>query len=149
MAGEVWVWLPRLKNVEREYNSMRIAAGHLLRSIDQKTVELDPELSRANVKEAAEKLEMTYIMRLFSQFERTLKRFLKAKKRKVPRYAETLLNRVAARVGFAGDILTNAHKVRDYRNDLAHDLQRGNPPLTIREATNHLTTYLYRLQQDW
>lgn len=45
MAGEVWVWLPRLKNVEREYNSMRIAAGHLLRSIDQKTIELDPELT--------------------------------------------------------------------------------------------------------
>lgn len=101
------------------------------------------------MKEAAEKLEMTYVLRLFSQFERTLKRFLKDKKRKVPRHAETLLNRVAARVGFAGDILLNTHKVRDYRNDLAHDLQRDTPPLTIREATNHLTTYLYRLQQDW
>ena len=149
MAGKIWDWLPRLKDVEREHNSMRIAAGHLLWSLDQKAVALDPELRRADVKTASEKLEMTYVMRLFSQFERTLKRFLKDKNRKVPRHAEALINRVAARIGFAGDILVNAHKVRDFRNDLAHDLQRGNDPLTIREATSYLTTYLYRLQQDW
>ena len=47
----------RLKAVEREYSSMRIAAEYLLRSIDQKAVGLDdlgPELKRVNIKEAAE-----------------------------------------------------------------------------------------------
>src|SRR3954452_22294946 len=117
MAGETWTWLMRLKAVEREHNAMRLGADPLLVGLQEGTLALGKELRRADINSASDGLEGTYLIRLFSQFERALKRFLRDKKINIPRHAERLINRVAALIGIAGDILANTHKVREYRND--------------------------------
>ena len=71
------------------------------------------------------------------------------KLKKIPRYAEQLINRVAARVGIAGDLLQNAHKVRRYRNKLVHHLTEETASFTVRQATSHLCIFFDRLRTAW
>ncbi len=149
MSARTFAWLSRIREVEREHTAMRLAADHLLRSIHEGTKTLEANLKRLDIQRASERLQGTYIIRVFAEFEAGLKRFLKAKKIKVPRIAKPLIDRVAARAGIAGDPLTNAHAVRRYRNKLVHSLEDEVHPLTMREVTRHLCTFFARLQPTW
>ena len=138
----------RLKAVEREHTALRFTTDHVLRSLGEGGVELDDNLKRLDVTRASEHLEGTYIIRLFSEFEVVLKTFLHERKtKKIPRDAKPLINRVASHLKFSGQILDNAHAVREYRNKLVHTLVYGIPDeqrMTIRMATSHLCTFLSR-----
>ena len=155
MANETFAWLIRFKEIEREYRATRLATDHLLESLHTGAVKLEGDLkilaiNRADINRASERLEGTYIASLFSEFERGLKRFLRAQKvTKIPRYAERLVNRVAARVGIAGDPLQNVHKVRRYRNKLVHHLTEETEAFTVRQATSHLCIFFDRLRAAW
>jgi hypothetical protein len=137
--------------VEREHTVIRIATDHLLRSIQEGTLGLEENLKRLDIYRASNMLESTYIIRLFTEFETGLKRFLKAKRLKIPRNAKPLINRVAARIGIAGDALTNTHKVREYRNKIVHSLEKEDDEalLTIRRVTSFLCTFFDRLRVAW
>jgi hypothetical protein len=113
---------------------MRLAADHLLSGLEDGTVPLSWALQRADLHEASDDLEGTYLIFLFAQFERALRRFLRDKNIKIPRHAKQVINRVATRIQIAGDILTNTHKVRDHRNRLVHHLEGEVELLTIRDA---------------
>ncbi len=149
MPGETFAWLVRLKEVEREHTSTRWATDHLLRSIQEGAVRLEQNLKRGDITRASNRLEATYVIRLFSEFELGLKRFLKAKGKKPPKNASQLIDRVASLVGFAGTFLTNAHKVRRYRNKLVHNLDEEVESLALRKATSIICTYMDRLQPHW
>lgn len=132
---------------------MRFTADRILRALGEGTIGLEEDLKRLDITRALERLEGTYTIRLFSEFEVSLKTFLKAQKvKKIPESASGLINRVASYVKFSGPILDNAHKVRQYRNKLVHNLVHGIPEeekMTIRVATSHLCTFLSRLYTDW
>jgi hypothetical protein len=150
MANETFAWLIRFKEIAREYRVTRLATDHLLRSLQTGALNLEGDLKILDINRASERLEGTYIASLFSEFERGLKRFLRAQKLiRIPRYAEPLINRVAARVGIAGDILQNVHKVRRYRNKLVHHLTEEIQSLTVRQATRHLCSFFDRLRTAW
>jgi len=150
MANETFAWLIRFKEIEREYRATRLATDHLLQSLQTGALDLEGDLKILDINRASERLEGTYIASLFSEFERGLKRFLRAQNlRKIPRYAEHLINRVAARVGIAGDPLQNAHKVRRYRNKLVHHLTEETESFTVRKATSHLCIFFDRLRTAW
>lgn len=149
MRDRTFHWLARIRDVEREHTAIRFAIEHLLQSVQGGATALKENLKRLDLNRASTNLEFTYTIRLFAEFEAGLKRFLKSKKLKVPRNARRLIDRVAARIGIAGDLLLNVHKVRDCRNRFAHDLEQEVEPLTIRKATSFLCTFFDRLQTAW
>jgi len=78
MSNERSDWLSRVKAVEREHTAMRFTADHVLRSLGEGAVELEEDLKRLDVTRASDRLEGTYAIRLFSEFEVGLKDFLMA-----------------------------------------------------------------------
>ena len=149
MAGEKYEWLDRVKEVEREHTAVRFAADYLLLAVQEGQVELEHNLKQRNIIQSSERLQGTYIIRLFSEFELALELFLRSKEIKIPHTAKPLINRVAARIGFSGDILTNAHRVRMYRNQLVHNRDEAEQQMTIRQATSYLCTFLGRSSENW
>ena len=138
----------RVKDVEREHTALRFTTDHALRSLGEGAVDLEEGLRRSDVNRASERLEGTYIIRLFSEFEVALKTILRERKiKRIPSNAKPLIDRVASCVKFSGPILDNAHLVREYRNKLVHHLVYGIPEdqrMTIRTATSCLCTFLSR-----
>src|SRR6266566_5303892 len=129
MPNEKFEWLRRVKAVEREYTAMRFMTDSMLKSLEEQTLELEEGLKRLDITRSSERLEGTYTIRLFSEFEVSLKAFLRAQRlRRVPRDAKPLIDRVATHVRFSGPILNNVHEVRLYRNRLVHELVHGIPP---------------------
>ena len=138
-----------VKDVEREHTALRFTTEHALRSLGEGGVDLEPGLKLADVNRASDRLEGTFIIRLFSEFEVALKTILRERKvRKIPKDAKPLINRVATYFKFSGMILDNVHAVREYRNKLVHNLVSGiadEERMTIRTATSRLCTFLSRL----
>ena len=153
MPSDKYDLIGRLKAVEREHTALRFTTDHALRSLDEGGVELEEGLKRLDVNRASERLEGTYIIRLFSEFEVALKTILRQRKiKKIPRDAKPLINRVTSHVKFSGPILDNVHLVREYRNKLVHSLIYGIPDeqrMTIREVTSRLCTFLSRSLARW
>jgi hypothetical protein len=94
-------------------------------------------------------LEGTYVVRLFAEFETALKHFLRAKRLRVPTKAESLVNKVRDRVGISDNDTDNVHIVRDYRNSLVHDRLQPAGPISARDSTRSLSTFLSWLQRTW
>lgn len=153
MANELYVWLDRVKAVEREHTATRFTVDHVLRTLGEGAVDLNADLKRLDLTTAADRLEGTYVIRLFSEFEVALKVFLTSQKlKKIPRDAKPLINRTASHVKFSGSILDNTHEARLYRNELVHRLVHAVPEdrkKTIRTITSYLTTFLGRLPPNW
>lgn len=153
MPSDKYDLIGRVKAVEREHTALRFTTDHVLRSLGEGGIDLEEGLKRLDVNRALERLEGTYIIRLFCEFEVALKTFLRERKvKKIPRAAKPLIDRVASYVRFSGLILDNAHVVREYRNKLVHSLVHGIPDdqrLTIRTATSHLCTFLSRSVARW
>jgi hypothetical protein len=60
-----------------------------------------------------------------------------------------LLDSVASRLHIPHEQLQNAHKVRDYRNNLVHELFEESEPMTIAEARGHLCRFFGFLPRNW
>ena len=140
--------LRRVKNVQREYSALRFTTDYALRSLSTGNVNLDNDLKRADVNRASERLEGTYIIRLFSEFEVALKTILLDQMlKRIPAAAKPLINRVATHFRFSGQILDDVHAVREYRNRLVHHLVHDiadSQRMTIPTASKHLCTFLSR-----
>jgi hypothetical protein len=98
---------------------------------------------------APDRLAETYVVRLFSEFESALKSFLRAQKIRIPAKAELLVNKVRDRTRIPVADAQNVHNVRDYRNSLVHDRQQPAAPVSVRDTTRYLTTFLSWLQRTW
>ena len=122
---------------------------HFLHSLHDGRVHLEPHLKRLHIGQLAARLESTYIIRMFSEFELSLKLFLKEKHEAVPPNIKPRINRVAKLVGFKGAPLDNAHKARRYRNKVVHFLDEDIGALSLRKVTSFLCTYLDQLKKDW
>jgi len=148
MAGNVFGWLTRIKDIEREYTAMRAAIDRFLRDLADGARPSPPGIRRGDASRASLRLEGTYVVRLFSEFEQALKDYLEQCKIDVPYLAKNLIDRVASRVKCMSAILDNVHLVRDTRNQLVHHGEDAGNAMTIRIATSHLCTFLSRIP-DW
>ena len=149
MPNETIQWLGKIKFVEKEYNALRFAADRLLAQARGDASILKTAVEMGHIANASERLEGTYIIRLFAEFETGLKAFLRSTKTKIPGKAEKLLDRVASKVRMLDELLGNAHAVREYRNHLVHDREETITPIAIRKATSHLCTFFGRLPATW
>jgi predicted RNA methylase len=149
MPHEAFAWLTRIKAVEREYSAVRLAMDRLERHARDNPHVLTGDLRFRDLDAASRQLDGTYLVRLFAEFETALRRFLKAERLRVPTKAEALVNRVRDKVRISDDDANKVHRVRDYRNTLVHDRLEPVTPVSLREATKALSTFLSWLQRTW
>ncbi len=149
MPNEAFAWGTRIRAVEREYATARLAVERL----DQHTRD-DPTVLRGDIRfrdigTVAAHLEGTYLLRLFAEFETALRHYLRRFRIRLPRNAIDLINKVRDRAHIPNDTALKVHAVRDYRNTLIHDDQQPAIPVPIRDATRDLGAFLGWLQRDW
>ncbi len=149
MPDEAFRWMGRIKAVEREYGAIRFATDRLLVAVNDDPSILTEEVKRPDIGTASLHLEGTYIVRLFSEFETALQHFVRAFRIRRPRGTEALVNRVRDRGRIPQPDTDAVHRVREHRNVLVHERSQPVTPVTIREATRFLCTFLSRVQRIW
>jgi hypothetical protein len=134
--------------IEGEWQATRTAFEFLERSWPRIGDVVGAETTRfADVRRAAQNLEKTYLIRLFSEFEGILHYFLTATvpRLRIPRTAEALINRVALRQRVPDPIWDAVHRVREYRNDVLHPATPRRPSIEFEQALAALNRFLARL----
>ena len=145
-------WLGRIKGIEREQTAIRLATDRLLAMVegDPTAIPADSALRIRDLRNASERLEGTYIIRLFAEFETGLRLFWPtARATQPPSRTRDLLDGIAAMRRIPNDQLLHAHTVRDYRNSLVHEREETPAPLSIAEARGHLCRFFAFLPPNW
>lgn len=151
MPSSKFEWLDRLKAVEREHAAIRFAIDYLLIAVGQDPTALDRNLRVRDVHESAQRLEGTYTIRLFAEFESGLRTFWVASRgQHPPSRAKDLLDGVASKRKIPHDRSHNAHLVREYRNSLVHEREDDvSSPVSIAQSRSHLCHFLNFLPIEW
>ena len=149
MPDEAFHWMGRIKAVEREHRAIRFGTDRLLTAVHDDPSVLNNEVGRRDIRTASEHLEGTYLVRVFSEFETALLHFCRAFIIRRPNGARALINRVRVRGRIPNDDTDAVHRVREYRNVLVHERSAPAAPVTLREATSFLCTFLSRIQRIW
>src|SRR5688572_17608537 len=113
-------WLSRIKAVEREYVAIRQATERLIAHAQADPTVLKGDLRYREIVFAFDRLEGTYIIRLFAEFETGLRNYWSSKWRSFPKTA-TLIESTAARCEIPDLRRVQVHSVREYRNALVHE----------------------------
>jgi hypothetical protein len=150
MPHDRYDWIRRIKSVEREYASMRLATNRLLDESRRDSTILREDLKLRDIVNASGFLEGTYIIRLFAEFETGLRLFWPTAKRPdPPGRTRDLIDGVAATRRIPDDERTNAHDVREYRNFLVHEREEEVVPISIAKAGSHLCRFFSFLPLTW
>jgi hypothetical protein len=149
VSNETFAWLTRLKSIEREYTATRLAIDRLKQHTVENPNILVENLKFGDVKGASDRLENTFIVRIFSEFESALKHFLRAQGVGIPRSVKGKINNVKELMKIPQDDAKLAHRVRINRNNIVHDSNNKVEPVTMRESTKFLCTFLGRCQRAW
>ena len=123
MRPEYFDRFARIKAVEREYSASRLASDRLLAAVEQDPTVLghSRDLRVRDVRDASERLEGTYIIRLFAEFRSAIRVFWsRARNPDAPARTRDLLDGVAATCRIQNEQIANAHSVRLHRNTLVH-----------------------------
>ena len=143
-------WQRRIKTVEREFTSMRFAADRLFAEAVRDSAVLKTVISLRDIRQASSRLDGTYIIRLFAEFETGLRQFwLAARGTDPPARTRDLLDGVAASRKIPDHQLVKAHKVRIYRNHLIHERDEPLDPVSVAEARHSLCRFFSYLPPNW
>jgi hypothetical protein len=139
----------RIKAVEREFFSARIAVDRL-----QSAAVADPTVLGRGPKPkdlvaAGTNLEGTYVIRMFAEFESTIRSYWRTIHPQAHPTVSVLLNRVGDRRQIPTDAIAAAQGVREYRNCLVHERDQGPQAVAIPDARGHLQRFLARLPEKW
>jgi hypothetical protein len=106
------------------------------------------KLKVQDIARASGRLEGTYLIRLFAEFETGLRLYW-ATIRETEPPTQHLLDGIAARRDIPPARLADAHAVREYRNALVHERDEGVIPIPIAEAQDHLCRFFAFLPLTW
>ncbi len=140
--------LRRIKSIEKEFLAIQVAMKKFMRDLENAAAQLPPLLQRSDFHQALERLEGTYIIRLFAEFEATLRSLWAKTKSTVPP-TRSLLEAVSAKCRIDVEVLRDAQAVREYRNGLVHDRSSKGNELAISRARANLCRYLSFLPLTW
>jgi hypothetical protein len=150
MPHKTVAWLRRIKAVEREHSAARLAADRLLATAEHDPTVLRGDVAVRDIRHMAERLDGTYIVRLFAEFETGLRLFWPtARGTDPPSRTRDLLDGVAATCRIPNDQREGAHAVRDYRNTLVHERDEPSDPIPIAQARGHLCRFIGFLPPEW
>jgi hypothetical protein len=87
---------------------------------------------------------LSYLIRLFSGFESLLRDHMTIRhpRRRIPRTAESLINRVALIERVPDPIREGVHTVREYRNAVVHPGRAVVPVMSLKQAVAKLNRFL-------
>ena len=134
--------------IRSEYRAIQFAAEYVAHSWQSLPIRENPtHVRQVQVRDAVRKLEATYLLRLFAEFEAVLQDHLLAvqPQRTAPHRAEHLLNRVASLHRTAPAARDGAHRVRVYRNSLVHRQAFSGETISFLDAPallNHFLAWL-------
>lgn len=102
----------------------------------------------------ADNLPATYIIRIYAEFEASLRDYwLTYRKRTTRPNMDQLVNRSIPDQSFSQDVIDGADDVREFRNFLVHDnvdeSGEGRITFSVEQAKTVLCTYLARLDPAW
>ena len=142
--------ISRLKAVEREYLVVKQAVDRLRNSVIHEGDTLTNGTSPKDLIAAVDRLEATYLIRLWAEFETAVRSYYESSTNNpiATIRATDLINSVAGRrKGRSIDrpISDPVHRVREYRNSLVHDRNDQPPPVDVTVARRHLNNFLGRL----
>jgi len=142
----------RIRAVEAEHRVAALAVQELRLVVDQvPSFLLERDLQPADLERCGRNLERTFVIRIYAEFEASLRDFWQAPRgmrRRSEPPALALLDSIGARRGVDPDTLRDAHFVREYRNALVHT---GAPavPRSLRECRSFLYRFVSYLPPDW
>jgi hypothetical protein len=151
---ELYQVFDRLKATRREYYVVVDAVERLHDAVREGRAPAPPDTSLRDYEAALERLEPTYLVRLWAEFESALRSY----RRHVVGdpddniRAFDLINWAQGieqgRKVHAG-VRDLVHEVREYRNALAHERDDVPPAVGIDEARRRLSTFLAKLPERW
>ncbi len=143
-------WQQRVKNVEREFLAIQLATERLLNAAARDPSVFHSDVRARSLRVAAAKLDGTYLIRLFAEFETCLRLFWQgARSTDPPSRTRDLIDGIAATCRIPNDRLKRAHEVRDHRNSLVHLREPDTSALSVSEARGHLCRFLSHLPPHW
>ena len=137
-----------MKAVEREYVAMRQAADWFREAAMRDPTILRDSLRHREIVHASDKLEGTYVIRLFAEFETGARQYWDANWDTNPKTVD-LLSGLAARCGIPDTYQDNGHKVRDYRNSLVHEREEEIEQVPITQVRGFLCRFFSFLPAEW
>jgi hypothetical protein len=120
----------------------------LLNDYDRDVIVRRGNVELHDLHQASDNLDGTYVIRLFAEFEAALRLFWESRRRTKP-LAEQLLNAVAALRKIPDEQVNEAHRVRDYRNNLIHRADEQLAPISVADARHYLCHFLSFLPPTW
>lgn len=131
--------------LERGYRTAAFALGELQRRVRRESsILVKAGLSPRDVAETLAELESVFIVRLFSEFEASVRGVAHLLWPNTPLHRQpvrTVMDRLAARHHMVADVLEDAHSVRQLRNMIAHRIS-GAVGIPIGQCRSNLATFL-------
>src|SRR5687768_12946169 len=119
MPPEWSVYPARLKAIEREYTAVALAVARFLAEARRDPTIIQGDADYRDIQRASSRVEATYLVRLFAEFESALRQFWSVTHRtRSPRSTESLLTRAGSHRRIPDEQIKNAHRVRVHRNSL-------------------------------
>ena len=141
-------WLKRIKAVEREYKVLLYGANHVVGLVQKGTLILPSLLRPRDLFSAVDRLEPTYFVRLFAEFETGIRQYWDTTRDTNPKTRD-LIDSLAAKRPIPRTVLVNAHQVREYRNSLVHEREDTPQEIRMDEARGVLCTFFSFLPNSW
>jgi hypothetical protein len=144
----------RVRAVLDEFAASRFSLGRTIAATSADSTVLssiDQTLRPSDLRDCLENLEITYALRLFAEFETVLRDYwsvIRPSPRPRRTRVEILTDRVAARQQIPATVLSAAHAVREYRNNIVHDRLRT-PRLTIHDCKSRIAFFISYLPVRW
>ncbi len=140
----------RLKAVDRMVLAARYAFAYYL-GYSEKDPSLltQAQLRIRDIRDSAAELDDTFLIRVFAEFEMTLRDYWHNALRHATEPAVSILiDRIASKRYVRYDDLKSVHQIREYRNSVVHDRRMVNR-VTLPEARSSLCKFLAYLPASW
>jgi hypothetical protein len=140
-----------MRAIEREWLVASIAAEDLGERLSADPSALAGErLKIADYRSFRDNLELTYLIRLFAEFEAGLREAwaIAFRQATTPRMQD-LVDSIAARCVIAPGWRDDAHNIRIYRNALVHEGGDDAQAIGLREACSGLCRFFSGLPHHW
>lgn len=146
--------MERIVAVEREYFAAVSASNLLRQELIANPNYGNPKWEHKDGAAYRDNLETTYLVRMYAEFEATLRDYWLTHMGRTTRPPmEHLLNQSIPNQQFPRDWIENADEVRKFRNYLVHDFSEEPPDDVVRvliaEAKQHLCRYVSCLEPSW
>jgi hypothetical protein len=142
-----------LRRVRDELDAGQFALGWIAADWDRNPIlqvaAKSSEVTDHALRRCGENLQITFLLRLFSEFEAILRDYWSSGlHRGTNPDMQPLMESIARRRGMSDDDLAAAHAIRHYRNDVIHESLRD-ARFQFPECLRALGRYLRWLPMDW